>query len=100
MAKVPVTHLKPGMKLIKPVVNDAGMVMLGEGTVLTDQMINKISNMNISAVFVDGSSQKAKSKEETIKEIEERFSKSADTEQMRLLKRLMLEHVEEVYQEK
>ncbi|MCX8028356.1 MAG: hypothetical protein N3A62_10980 [Thermodesulfovibrionales bacterium] len=99
MAKVPVTNLKAGMKLIKPVVNEAGMVMLGEGTVLTDQMINKINNMNIAAVFVEGSQQRTKSKEETIKEIEERFSKSADTEQMRLLKRIMLEHVEEIYKE-
>lgn len=100
MAKVPVTNLKAGMKLTKPVVNDAGMVMLGEGTILTDQMINKITNMNINAVFVEGGQQRTKTKEETLREIEQRFSKSGDNEQMRLLKKIMIEHVDEIYQEK
>lgn len=97
MAKVSVNNLKAGMKLIKPVVNEAGMVLLGEGTVLTEQMINKIMNMNINAVFVEGSQQRTKTKEEAIKEVEERFSRSAQSDLMKMLKKVMIEHLEEVY---
>ncbi|MCX8069117.1 MAG: hypothetical protein N2738_01295 [Thermodesulfovibrionales bacterium] len=97
MAKVAPTNLKAGMKLQKPVVNDAGMVMLGEGTVLTDQMINKINNMNISFVFVEGAQQKTKNKDDLLLEIDNRFKKSESNEYMALLHRVMREHIEETY---
>lgn len=97
MSKVAPTNLKAGMKLIKPVVNDAGMVMLGEGTVLTDQMINKINNMKISFVFVEGAQQKTKNKDEILKEIDKRFKLSGKNEQMELLHKVMIEHIEETY---
>lgn len=97
MAKVAVANLKAGMKLLKPVVNETGMVMFGEGTVLTDQMITRLSNMNISAVFVEGGQQRTKSKEEALRELEQRFARSGENEQMRMLKKVMIEHIEEIY---
>ncbi|HIJ59337.1 MAG TPA: hypothetical protein HPP56_01790 [Nitrospirae bacterium] len=97
MAKVAIANVKTGMKLLKPVINDSGMVMLGEGTILTDQMINKLNNMNISFVYVEGSQAKTKSKEALINEINERFQKSGTNEQMVLLHKLMIEHIEETY---
>ncbi len=97
MAKIAVANLKAGMKLLKPVVNESGMVMLGEGTVLTEQMIAKISSMNINAVFVEGKEQRTKTKQEALAELEQRFSRSGENEQMKLLKKVMLEHIEEIY---
>ncbi len=97
MAKVAIANLKAGMRLTKPVVNETGMVMFGEGTVLTDQMITKLSNMNISAVFVEGAQQRTKTKDEALREIEQRFARSGENEQMKMLKKVMIEHIEEIY---
>jgi len=97
MAKIPVSSLKPGMKLTKPVVNNAGMVLLGEGTELTDTLIERLLNMDIGSVYVEGTANPGKSKEEMLAELDARFKKTENEPNMGTLKRLLKEHIEELY---
>ncbi|MDI6729612.1 MAG: hypothetical protein QMD44_11920 [Thermodesulfovibrionales bacterium] len=97
MPKVTVNNLKPGMKLSKPVVNEAGMILLGEGTEITNALIERLQNMNVSSVFVEGASKPQKPKEEAMAEIDARFKKTENEPHMGMLKKLLKEHVEELY---
>lgn len=97
MPKVSVENLKPGMKLAKPVTNDAGMVLLGSGTELTASSIARLGNMNVSSVAVEGSSKPAKPKEEMFAEIDARFKKTEAEPNMSVLKKILQEHTEALY---
>lgn len=97
MSKVLVENLKVGMKLSKPIVNDAGMVMLGAGTELTRSAIERLGAMNIAAVHVEGSSAPGKSKEHLLSELDARFRKTENEPYMAGLKRLLKEHIEELF---
>lgn len=94
MKRVLIDRLKPGMKLAKPVVNDAGMILIGEGTVLSGAHISRLENMSISSVFVEGTSGPAKTKDELIAELDARFKKTEDEPYMATLKRIMKEVIE------
>jgi len=97
VASVSVANLKPGMKLSRAVVNDSGMVLLPQGTVLTDSLIQRIENMNLTSISVEGGAESRKPKEEVLAELEHRFRKSDDQPLMQVIKRAMREHLEAVY---
>ena len=97
MPKTSVENLKPGMKLSKPVVNDSGMVLMGEGTELTQSSIDRLTSMNISGVYVEGASKPVKSKEELLTELDARFRKTENEPYMADLKRLLKEHIEGLF---
>lgn len=98
MASVTVANLKPGMKLAKPIMNDSGMVLLPQGTVLTDSHIRRIENMDLTAVSIEGGNESRKPKEEVLAEIDARFSQSEDQPLMQMMKRILKEHIEGIYQ--
>lgn len=98
MAAVTVANLKPGMKLAKAIVNDSGMVLLPPGTVLTDSHIRRIENMDLTSVSIEGGTDERKPKEEVLAEIDARFSKSEDQPLMQMMKRVLKEHIEGIYQ--
>ncbi len=97
MPRVPVDKLKPGMKLAKPVTNPSGMTLLGEGTELTDELIERLNNMNITSVHIEGASKPQKPKEELLAELDARFEKTKDKPYMSTLKKLVREHIEDLY---
>lgn len=94
MRKVSVDTLKPGMKVAKPVVNDSGMILFGAGTALTDSLIERLGNMNVGAVYVEGEAQRQKSKEELLAALDARFSKTGHEPHMAALKQLFKERIE------
>jgi len=98
VASVTVANLKPGMKLAKPIMNDSGMVLLPQGTVLTDAHIRRIENMDLTAVSIEGGNESRKPKEEVLAEIDARFSQSEDQPLMLMMKRILKEHIEGIYQ--
>jgi hypothetical protein len=85
------------MKLAKPVINEAGIMLLEESTELTAALIDRLQNMNVSSVFIEGASKPQKSKEEIMLEIDARFRKTENEPYMGMLKRMLKEHVEELY---
>ena len=94
MRKVLVESLKPGTKLAKPVLNDGGMIIIGDGTVLSDSHISRLQNMNISSVYVEGTAGPSKTKEELLAELDARFKKTEEEPYMSILKRVLKEQIE------
>lgn len=78
MQKVPIEVVKPGMVLAKGVTSDAGMVLCGEGTELTDSIIERLKQKNVSHLTLKGHPVdlgESKSTEQKVNELKERFSR-------------------------
>lgn len=98
MPKIAAVNLEPGMKLARPVTAKNGMVMLGEGTELTEIWIERIRDMDLVSVFVEGPSIQAVPKEEAIADMESRFAKSEGKPYMSMIKKAVREHLEGLYE--
>lgn len=97
MPCINIEKAQPGMILSKPVVNNFGIILMGEGTALTDPIIQKLKNMNISVVHIEGDAKMKKPKEEMLSEVEARFKKTEDKPYMRTIKKLLIKHIERLY---
>lgn len=97
MLRVVVNNLKPGMKLAKPVQNESGMVLIAEGTELSFSTIERLIVMGVSSVMIEGSRAQSKSKEEVLEEISIRFKKTENEKHTGMLKKIMIEHINELY---
>jgi len=98
MPKIPVAKLEPGMKLAKPVLAKSGMVMLGEGTELSETWIERIQDMEITTVFVEGPPIQTIPKEEALTNLNARFAKVEGKPYMNLIKKIVREHIEGLYE--
>jgi hypothetical protein len=98
MPKIPVEQLKPGMKLARPLLNASGMVLMAEGTELTEARISKIENMGVDSVYIDGPSKPARPKEELLVSLDRRFAKVEGKPNMALIKKAVKEHIEAMYE--
>jgi len=96
MPKVSVEDLKAGMKLAKAL-SRGNMVLLGEGTVLTETWISRIGDMGVDAIFVDGPSEQPIPKEEAIRQLDLRFRNVLDKPYMERIKKMVQEHIERLY---
>ena len=97
MAKLAAERLEPGMVLARPVMNKNGMTMLGEGAELTDSLIEKIRDMGIESVHVQGMSQPDIPMEALLAVLDARFAHVEKDPLMAMIKRLMKEHIEGLY---
>lgn len=98
MPKIPVSKLEAGMKLAKPVATKSGMVMLGEGTELTAAWIERIQDMGITHLFVEGPPVQTISKEEALNNLNTRFSRVEEKPYMNVIKKIVKEHIEGLYE--
>lgn len=98
MPKIPVSKLEPGMKLAKPVMAKNGMVMLGEGTELNDTWIERIQDMEIASIFIDGPPVQTVPKEQALADLEARFAMVANKPYMNAIKKIVKEHIEGLYE--
>jgi hypothetical protein len=98
MPKIPVAKLEPGMKLAKPITTKTGMVMLGEGTELSATWIDRIRDMDITNVFVDGPPIQTISIEEAMANLDARFANVAGKPYMNLIKKIVKEQIEGLYE--
>lgn len=97
MLRIETDKLQAGMVLAKPITNEAGMVMLSEGSALTDSMIRRLGSMEINSVFIEGDAPGAKSKEELLADIDKRFMKTENEKYMSVIKNALKTRIEEVY---
>jgi hypothetical protein len=78
MQKLSINDIKSGMVLAKPVMSDKGLPLCTEGTELTDKLIDRLREMNISTLTVKGhpvdTGVPDKTAEEKIHEMRARFS--------------------------
>lgn len=54
MQRIPIKFVTAGMSLAKAVAREDGMVLAGEGTVLTDSAIDRLKNAGIPSLVVKG----------------------------------------------
>jgi len=95
--KITPDKLKPGMKLLRPVTNRGGMVLLGEGTELTAALIEKIRDMDADSIFVQGISPPSTSKEDALSDLDGRFKSAEGKPYMDIIKKVLREHIEGLY---
>ena len=77
MQKIPLEKAAEGMILDKPIVRENGVVLMGEGTELNEQLIERLKGFDIKKVTVKGrplGGEAEKSVEVLIAELEERFA--------------------------
>lgn len=96
MLKVSIDKLDPGMKLAKPVIK-GNMILVNKDIELTETLIKKIQNIGISCVYIDAPTKQSISKEEALQQLDWRFKKVEDKPYMNMLKRLVREHIEGLY---
>jgi hypothetical protein len=96
MLRVPIEKLEPGMKLIKPLTR-GNMVILGEGTVLTETWISRIAEMGVDHVFIEGRSEQPVSREEALMRLNLRFRNVEDRPHMKQIKEITRAHIEGLY---
>lgn len=94
--KVPVDKLEPGMNLARPVTK-GNIVLLSKDTKLTETLIKKIQDMEINGVYIDGPSQQDIPKDEALAQLDRRFKNVEDRPYMNMLKKLVKEHIEGLY---
>lgn len=97
MSKIAIDKLEPGMKLAKPVVNGSGMVLIGENTELTDDLISRIKGMDVDGVYIHGMSKPSVPMEVMLSNLNERFKSAENEPHMDVLKKIFREHIEGLY---
>lgn len=98
MIRVTADKLAVGMKLAKPLLSPNGMVIMAEGTELTERLIDRIVDMQLPFIYVEGSVKPDIPKEELLAELESRFRYVIDKPYMGLLKKTVHEHIEALYE--
>lgn len=98
MPKVPVENLEPGMRTAKPVVNASGMVLLGENTELTPELIDRIRNMAVEVIYIHGSSKPSVPLETYLATIDSRFRLVGHEPHMDVIKAAIHKHIEALYE--
>ena len=96
MPSLPIEKLTPGMKLAKPL-SKGSMVILGEGTELTEAWIARLDDMGIDQVFVEGPSLQPIPLEQALTELDERFRGVLDKPHMIEIKKITRKHIEGLY---
>ena len=98
MPKLSPSGLEPGMITARSVVNGNGMVLLGENTELTAELIDRITNMDVDTVYVLGTTKPTRPKDEALAEIDSRFRLVGDDPNMAAIRKAVLKHVESLYE--
>ena len=96
MRSVSIDTLQPGMILAKPL-SKGNMVILGEGTVLNDAWIERIADMGIEQIYVEGRFEQPIPKEEAFALVDARFRSVLDEPYMRGIRQLVKDHIERLY---
>jgi hypothetical protein len=99
MIKVTPDKLQPGMRLARPVMNKAGIALLGEGTELTETWIVRIQDMGLEeAIYVEGKLEMEVPMDEMLAALERRFQSASGNQRMDLIKRAAEMHIRKLYE--
>jgi hypothetical protein len=96
LPRIALKNLRSGMQLSRPVVNGAGAMLVDRGVSVSEEMIGKLANADIRYVFVVGRVSDGPLEEE-LSALETRFAGTEDESHMGRLKRLLRDHLQELY---
>ena len=97
MPKVTIDKLVPGMKLSHPLTAPNGLVLLSEGTELTEKWISRIGDMNVDFVHIEGPADPGMPREEMMARLDARFAPVETRPPMCRIKKIVREHIETLY---
>ncbi len=97
MLKVSLESVAPGAVLARPIINDAGIVLIAAGVEVSEPLKRRLAGMGIMDVFIVGRRVPDISKAEFIAHLNRSFAKSGDDPHMAAMKNALLAHIEEIY---
>jgi hypothetical protein len=96
LPRIALKNLTPGMQLSRSVLNGGGAMLVDQGVKVSEDMIRKLANAGIRYVFVvDRLDEDPLA--EALSALEGRFAVTGDEPHMGRLKRLLKEHLQELY---
>lgn len=99
MSRVGVNDLVSGAVLLRPIMNKNGLILIGEGTELTDALIDKIREMGVDSVHVRGVKKVLPPQDEALADLDRRFSKAESEPYMSIIKNAISDHIISLYEE-
>jgi len=93
---IPITDAKPGMVLAQAITNDKDMTLCAEGTPLTEDLIDRFSQMEIDSICIESNKEMSQEEYLVLKEkIEKRLVAAYNTNSLLgKIKIALLEHLE------
>lgn len=98
--RVGIESVTAGTRLARPVTNDSGITLFGEGFVLDERSIERIMALGIDYIYVEGTPSTRRPLEEELKELEKRFNKVMDVPFMTTIKTAVKEYIISLYEDK
>jgi hypothetical protein len=86
MKRVPITEVEAGHVVARPVATSSGMIMVQPGAALTPEIISRLVDLGIDAIWVEGVSADAKPMDAVLAELDQRFAGHANDSLMMELK--------------
>ena len=96
MITVRIENARVGMKIVRPVMNDSGMVLVQEGTDLTDRVIERLRHWGATVLYVKGEEETISSEDmqKKRKEIVDRFQDVSDNRLMAAIRDIVLKQLD------
>ncbi|MFN3395850.1 MAG: hypothetical protein ACK4Z9_03530 [Thermodesulfovibrionales bacterium] len=98
MKKIATESATAGTKLARPIVNDSGITLFGEGTILDERALERIKGLGIDYIYVEGAPSPRRPLEEELTELEKRFSKVIDIPYITTIKTAVKEYISSLYE--
>ena len=96
MPRIPVEKLEIGMRLVRSVRNEHGMLLLDQGVEVTESILDRLENSNIKSVYV-AASQDDGAKTEMFIRLDARFARTEGEPHMDAIKAAVKDHLDALY---
>ena len=95
MKRIGVHDAQPGQVVVQAVFGSAGVALLRPGTVLTADMISRLSNCGVSSISIEDDGAAARPLDERLRELDARFAGHEQDTLMRRLKEVITAQMRE-----
>jgi hypothetical protein len=89
MRKISLEEAQPGQMVTRPISSAAGVVLVQPGTALTPELLNRLRNLSIDTIWVEGLDPNAKPVEQVLQELDQRFAGHENDRLMMELKEII-----------
>ena len=95
MRNISLNETRPGNRVMHPVVNGNGLVLVPAGTLLTETLIGRLAGLGVGFVVIEGPAEAPRSYDERVAELDARFARHADAPLMQELYRIVRAQIPE-----
>lgn len=97
MRKIAIESAVAGLKLARPITNDSGVTLFGEGVILDERSIERIKTLGVDYIYIEGMISPRRPLEEELEELEKRFRRVIDVPYMTTIKTAVREYILSLY---